>query len=71
MIDLSVAGLYAMRVLAGGVATGIELSVWLLAFSIFFFFSLAAIKRQAELATASVPGGSPSAVAAIGPMTFS
>jgi len=38
-----------MRVVAGGVATGIELSVWLLAFSIFFFFSLAAIKRQAEL----------------------
>ena len=50
IIDVCVlAGLYAMRVLAGGVATGIELSVWLLAFSIFFFFALAAIKRQAEL----------------------
>jgi len=50
IIDVCVlAGLYAMRVVAGGVATGIELSVWLLAFSIFFFFSLAAIKRQAEL----------------------
>lgn len=50
IIDVCVlAGLYAMRVVAGGVATGIPLSVWLLAFSIFFFFSLAAIKRQAEL----------------------
>ena len=38
-----------MRIVAGGAATGITLSVWLLAFSIFFFFSLAAIKRQAEL----------------------
>jgi len=41
--------LYTMRVIGGGVATGIELSVWLLAFSIFFFFSLAAVTRQAEL----------------------
>jgi hypothetical protein len=38
-----------MRIVAGGVATGIEISVWLLAFSIFFFFALAAVKRQAEL----------------------
>ena len=43
------AGLYTVRIVAGGVATGIELSVWLFAFSIFFFFSLAAVKRQAEL----------------------
>ena len=50
IIDICVlAGLYTMRILAGGVAAGIELSVWLLAFSIFFFFSLAAVKRQAEL----------------------
>lgn len=50
VIDVCVlAGLYAMRIVAGGVATGIELSVWLLAFSIFFFFALASIKRQAEL----------------------
>ena len=41
--------LYTTRILAGGVATNITLSVWLLAFSIFFFFSLAAVKRQAEL----------------------
>lgn len=50
VIDICVlAGLYTMRILAGAVATGIELSVWLLAFSIFFFFSLGSVKRQAEL----------------------
>ena len=43
------AGLYTVRILAGGVATGIPLSAWLLAFSVFFFLSLAAVKRQAEL----------------------
>jgi 4-hydroxybenzoate polyprenyltransferase len=50
LVDIfTLAGLYTLRIVAGGVATGIPLSVWLLAFSIFFFFSLAAIKRQAEL----------------------
>lgn len=43
------AGLYTARIIAGGVATNIPLSVWLLAFSVFFFLSLAAVKRQAEL----------------------
>ncbi len=45
----TLAGLYTLRTIAGAVATGIELSVWLLAFSIFLFLSLAAVKRQAEL----------------------
>ena len=50
MIDICIlAVLYTMRILAGSLATGIPSSVWLLAFSIFFFFSLAAVKRQAEL----------------------
>ncbi len=50
VIDICVlAGLYTIRIIAGGAATGIPLSVWLLAFSIFFFLSLAAVKRQAEL----------------------
>jgi 4-hydroxybenzoate polyprenyltransferase/phosphoserine phosphatase len=50
VIDICVlAGLYTTRIIAGGVATGIPLSVWLLAFSVFFFLSLAAVKRQAEL----------------------
>lgn len=50
------AGLYTLRILAGGVATGIGLSVWLLAFSIFLFFSLAAVKRQAELRDSAARG---------------
>ena len=50
VVDICVlAGLYTLRLIAGGVATGISLSVWLLAFSIFFFLSLAAVKRHAEL----------------------
>ncbi len=42
-------GLYALRVLAGAAATWVELSEWLLAFSLFFFLSLALLKRYAEL----------------------
>lgn len=50
VIDICIlAGLYTFRIIAGGAATGISLSVWLLAFSVFFFLSLAAVKRQAEL----------------------
>jgi len=50
VIDMCVlAGLYTLRIIAGGVATGMLISMWLLAFSIFFFLSLAAVKRQAEL----------------------
>jgi 4-hydroxybenzoate polyprenyltransferase/phosphoglycolate phosphatase-like HAD superfamily hydrolase len=53
IMDICVlAGLYTIRVLAGGVATGLPISVWLLAFSLFIFFSLAAVKRQAELVDA-------------------
>lgn len=43
------AGLYTQRVLAGGQAAQVEVSKWLLAFSIFFFLSLAFAKRYAEL----------------------
>lgn len=54
VIDIWVlAILYAMRIAAGVAATGIIPSVWLMAFSIFFFFSLAAVKRQAELVDAA------------------
>ncbi len=50
VIDIFVlAGLYTMRLVAGGVATQTPLSVWLLAFSMFFFLSLASVKRQTEL----------------------
>lgn len=50
VIDICVlACLYSIRIVAGGVATDITLSVWLLAFSMFFFLSLAAVKRKTEL----------------------
>ncbi|WP_241524029.1 UbiA family prenyltransferase [Oceaniglobus indicus] len=57
IIDVAVlAGLYTLRIVAGGAATGIPLSIWLLAFSIFFFFALAAVKRQAELVDSAARG---------------
>jgi 4-hydroxybenzoate polyprenyltransferase len=43
--------LYTLRLLVGGRATHIEISVWTLAFSIFFFLGLALLKRLTELAT--------------------
>ena len=43
------AGLYTLRVFAGGVATGISISPWLAGFSMFFFTSLAFLKRYSEL----------------------
>ena len=50
LVDVVVlAALYALRVLAGGAATGIPVSEWLLAFSLFFFLGLALLKRYAEL----------------------
>jgi 4-hydroxybenzoate polyprenyltransferase len=47
---LCLAGLSTWRVVAGGVATGIEIPQWLLAFSIFLFLSLALMKIIATLA---------------------
>jgi 4-hydroxybenzoate polyprenyltransferase len=50
MIDvLMLAGMYTLRVLAGGVAVDVPISEWLLAFSAFFFISLAFVKRYSEL----------------------
>jgi 4-hydroxybenzoate polyprenyltransferase len=46
---VTLAGLYAWRLVAGGVATGITLSNWLLAFALFIFVSLATLKRFVEL----------------------
>ena len=57
IIDIcTLAVLYTLRIVAGAAATGVQLSVWLLAFSIFFFFSLAAVKRQAELVSGAMAG---------------
>ena len=50
LIDVIVlAWLYTQRVLAGGFASGVSISAWLLAFSMFIFLSLAFAKRYVEL----------------------
>jgi 4-hydroxybenzoate polyprenyltransferase/phosphoglycolate phosphatase-like HAD superfamily hydrolase len=50
LIDVLVlAGLYAWRVLTGAAASSVEVSPWLGAFSLFFFLSLAFVKRYTEL----------------------
>jgi 4-hydroxybenzoate polyprenyltransferase len=46
---ITLSGLYTVRILAGSAATGIAVSTWLAAFSIFFFLSLAFVKRFSEL----------------------
>lgn len=59
---IALAALYALRIIGGSHAVGVPLSFWLLAFSLFFFFSLALVKRYAELVAldasnaGSVPG---------------
>ena len=50
LVDILVlAGLYTVRILAGGPAAGVAISFWLLIFGIFFFLSLAFVKRYTEL----------------------
>ena len=43
------AALYTLRLIAGAVAARVPLSDWILVFSLFFFLSLAFVKRFAEL----------------------
>ncbi|RZU42281.1 UbiA family prenyltransferase [Edaphobacter modestus] len=58
LVDVIVlSGLYTIRILAGSAATGIEASTWLGSFSIFFFLSLAFVKRFAELENLRERGG--------------
>jgi 4-hydroxybenzoate polyprenyltransferase len=58
LVDVfTLAGLYTMRIIAGALATGTEVSFWLLAFSIFFFLSLALVKRFVELHTTDIAKG--------------
>jgi 4-hydroxybenzoate polyprenyltransferase len=50
LVDVfTLAGLYMLRVFAGGAVTGHQLSVWLLSFSGFLFLSLAFLKRFIEI----------------------
>ncbi len=51
------ASLYSLRVLAGGFATAVEVSPWLIAFSLFFFLNLAFLKRYADLRIVAGPPG--------------
>lgn len=53
---LCLAALYSLRIFAGGTLVGLPVSDWLIAFSMFFFLSLALVKRAAEL-WVSVQGG--------------
>jgi 4-hydroxybenzoate polyprenyltransferase len=50
LVDVIVlSGLYTIRILAGSAASGVPVSPWLAAFSIFFFLSLAFVKRFSEV----------------------
>jgi 4-hydroxybenzoate polyprenyltransferase len=50
LLDVFVlSGLYTVRILAGSAATGVPVSAWLAGFSVFFFLSLAFVKRFSEL----------------------
>ncbi|MCZ6852660.1 MAG: UbiA family prenyltransferase [Gammaproteobacteria bacterium] len=57
MVDVIVlTGLYVVRLLAGGAAAGVAVSFWLLLFSMFFFLSLALLKRFVEVRNGSTQG---------------
>lgn len=47
--SITLAALYTLRIIAGGAAVGLEVSFWLMAFSMFLFLSLAFVKRYDEL----------------------
>lgn len=53
---IALAGLYTLRIVMGAMATGLALSFWLMAFSMFIFLSLALVKRYAELSHARQTG---------------
>jgi 4-hydroxybenzoate polyprenyltransferase len=51
LVDVLVlSGLYTLRMLAGGAATGTDISPWLSGLAVFLFLSLAMVKRFSELA---------------------
>ena len=53
---IALAALYTLRIIAGAAAFGLELTFWVLAFSMFMFLSLALVKRYAELHEARAHG---------------
>jgi len=50
-------GLYTLRILAGSAATNVAVSTWLAGFGVFFFLSLAFVKRFSELEALRERGG--------------
>ncbi len=56
---LLLSGLYTLRLLAGSAATQSHISHWLAGFSVFLFFSLAIVKRFAELQNLRTAGMPP------------
>lgn len=61
LVDVLVlSGLYTLRLFAGSAATGSHVSDWLAGFAIFLFFSLAIVKRFAEIENLRL-SGSPTA----------
>ncbi len=60
LVDVLVlSGLYTVRLFAGSAATGSHISHWLASFAIFLFFSLAIVKRFAELENLRSSGSPP------------
>ncbi len=58
LLDVFVlSGLYTVRILAGSAATAVPVSAWLAGFSVFFFLSLAFVKRFSELESLRERGG--------------
>lgn len=53
-------GLYTLRIVAGAAAASVPISNWMAGFAIFFFFSLALVKRFSELENLRVRGAAPS-----------
>ncbi len=49
---LTLALLYTLRIIAGAMAIDVKLSAWLIMFSLFFFVSLALLKRYIEISQA-------------------
>jgi 4-hydroxybenzoate polyprenyltransferase len=55
LVDVvTLATLYTLRIVAGSAATGTSTSSWLLAFALFFFLSLAFVKRYSECRDAGI-----------------
>ena len=58
IVDVLVVGLlHTLRIIAGCAALAVDLSFWLLGFSMFFFLNIALVKRYAELSGLRLRGG--------------